>query len=38
MAFGLNVISRFPITKEKYEQLKQDIEKLHVEKREKQKK
>ncbi|MFX1339581.1 MAG: MFS transporter [Promethearchaeota archaeon] len=38
LTIGLIVISRFPITKEKYEQLKQDIEKLHVEKREKQRK
>ncbi len=38
LTIGLIVISRFPITKEKYEQLKQDIEKLHAEKREKQKK
>jgi GPH family glycoside/pentoside/hexuronide:cation symporter len=36
LVIGLLVISRFPITKEKYEQLNRDIEKLHAEKRAKQ--
>ncbi len=36
LVIGLLVISRFPITKEKYEQIKIEIEKLHAEKREKQ--
>jgi len=35
LVIGLLVISRFPTTKEKYEQLKIDIEKLHAEKRNK---
>jgi GPH family glycoside/pentoside/hexuronide:cation symporter len=35
LTIGLLVITRFPITKEKYEELKRDIEKLHKEKREK---
>jgi len=35
LGIGLLAISRFPITKEKYEQLKIEIEKLHAEKREK---
>jgi GPH family glycoside/pentoside/hexuronide:cation symporter len=33
LTIGFIVITRFPITKEKYEQLKLDIEKLHAEKR-----
>jgi len=36
LTIGFVVISRFPITKEKYVQLKGDIEKLHGEKRKKQ--
>ena len=36
LVIGLLVISRFPITKEKYEQLNRDIQKLHAEKRAKQ--
>lgn len=36
LTIGLIVFTRFPITKEKYEQIKHDIEKLHAEKREKQ--
>jgi len=36
LTIGFIVFTRFPITKEKYEQLKHDIEKLHAEKREKQ--
>ena len=35
LTIGFIVFTRFPITKEKYEQLKHDIEKLHAEKREK---
>ena len=35
LVIGLLVISRFPITKEKYEQLNIDIKKLHAEKRNK---
>jgi len=37
IALGIGIISmsRFPITKEKYEQLKIDVEKLHAEKKEK---
>jgi len=33
LAIGLLSMSRFPITKEKYEQLKLDVEKLHEEKK-----
>ncbi|MFW9898887.1 MAG: MFS transporter [Candidatus Thorarchaeota archaeon] len=36
LGIGLLVISRFPITKERYEQIKIDIEKLHTEKKERQ--
>ena len=35
LTIGFIVFTRFPITKEKYEQLKHDVEKLHAEKREK---
>jgi GPH family glycoside/pentoside/hexuronide:cation symporter len=35
LIIGFIAISRFPITKEKYEQLKKDIEQLHAQKREK---
>ena len=35
LSIGILSISRFPITKEKFEQLQKDIEKLHAEKREK---
>ncbi|MBD3340851.1 MAG: MFS transporter [Candidatus Lokiarchaeota archaeon] len=38
LVIGLVAFHRFPITKEKYELLKLDIEKLHAEKREKQRK
>ncbi|TFG09047.1 MAG: MFS transporter [Promethearchaeota archaeon] len=35
LTIGFLVITKFPITKEKYEQIKRDIEKLHAEKRKK---
>jgi len=35
LGIGILSISRFPITKEKYEQIKRDVEKLHEEKQQK---